>query len=153
MADPVRDAQSEAPAKERCSNKTSKRRRQNGVATEQSERAPTIASNLQDLYELSDRVLPLESYSAQSSGSDVLLPLLQISEAYRTHLREKDVTAADALSLPPNMRTTGGGCSKAIVHPAVGTRLPSSWDQRHSFWPWIRSSASCAGQRLRLLTQ
>jgi hypothetical protein len=123
MADPVRDAQSEAPAKERCSNKTSKRRRQNGVATEQSERAPTIASNLQELFELCDRVLPLELYSAKSrgsNGSNVLLPLLQISEAYRTHLRDKDVTAADALSLPPNMRTTGGGLQQG--HRTSGCR-------------------------------
>ena len=54
------------------------------------------------------------------SPSDVLLPLLQISEAYRTHLRDKDVTAADALSLPPNMRTTGGGLQQG--HRTSGCR-------------------------------
>ena len=119
MADVGRDAQGEAggterPSKRRSGKETAKRRRvkQTGATTEEKEPAPAIASDLRALLDLCDRVLPQGSYWAKSSGSKELpdvLSLLQISEAYRAHLREHGVTEADALPLPPNMtrRTTG----------------------------------------------
>ena len=108
MADGGRDAQGDAQGKERPSKPKAKRggsgRKQTGTATpsKQSEREPEIASNLRELLELCARVLPQGSYSANSSDSNVL-PLLAISEAYREHLRQKEVTPADALPLPANM--------------------------------------------------
>jgi len=108
MADGSRDAQGDAQGKERPSKPKAKGggsgRKQTGTATpsKQSEREPEIASNLRELLELCARVLPQGSYSANSSGSNVL-PLLAISEAYREHLRQEEVTPTDALPLPANM--------------------------------------------------
>ena len=108
MADGGRDAQGDAEGKERPSKPKAKRggsgRKQTGTATpsKQSEREPEIAPNLRELLELCARVLPQGSYSANSSGSNAL-PLREISEAYREHLRQKDVTPTDALPLPANM--------------------------------------------------
>ena len=118
MVDVGRDAQGEAggterPSKRRRGKETAERRgKPTGATTEEKEPAPAIASELRALLDLCDRVLPQESYWAKSSGSKELpdvVSLLEISEAYRAHLRKYEVTEADALPLPPNMmrRTTG----------------------------------------------
>ena len=79
------------------------RKRQTDASSEQSASASTtMPANVGALLRLCERVLPQEVCAAASCGSHRLPSLAAISDLYRDHLREKHVTARDALPLPRN---------------------------------------------------